>query len=363
MDIAKYIGLFLLKNNFCYIHGLGNLELKRKSAVYDGQALQAPSYDVQLTPGGSIDDNLANFIATAEQISISKAANALRDFSTQAKADLHEGKEVIIPSLGKFVLDEEENVVTFITETGITHVPPSIQATKLSKPAAGEQQLTSTPMPEPEQETVTPEAEDAIFEADDEEDEIEQEPVMEEEAPEAVIPQPEPRIHRQEEVPSQQQELPPANYPPYPEAEGGIHWGRVLMILGIVAIVIIAGIWGIQYINRQEGPPPPIMFPQDTTKAIGTAAPPVQQEPAPVVADTPRTYKMVVNTYPTDVRAQNRVEQLTELGRDVDMTKNADGRYPVYINVVVNTAADTTHIMDSLRRIYNPTGSVYILKD
>lgn len=78
MDVAKYIGTFLLKNQFCYIHGLGNLELRRKPASFDGEALQGPQYTVVLTSGGSIDDNLAAFIANGEQTSISKAASTLR---------------------------------------------------------------------------------------------------------------------------------------------------------------------------------------------------------------------------------------------------------------------------------------------
>src|SRR5438094_932824 len=98
MDIARYIGLFLLKNKFAYVHGLGNLELTRMAASHDGQMLNAPQYDVRLTKGGSIDDTLANYIATHEATSISKAANALRDFSIAARADLAAGKEVVIPS-------------------------------------------------------------------------------------------------------------------------------------------------------------------------------------------------------------------------------------------------------------------------
>ena len=78
MDVAKYIGLFLLKNNFVYIHGLGNLELRKRPASFNGEALQGSTYEVVMTPMGSIDDNLANFIATNEQISISKASNAHR---------------------------------------------------------------------------------------------------------------------------------------------------------------------------------------------------------------------------------------------------------------------------------------------
>src|ERR1043165_5876789 len=131
MDVAKYIGLYLLKNHFCYIHGLGNLELRKKPAVHDGQHLQAPQYEVQLTPTGSIDDSLANFMATHEQTSISKAANALRDFSIQARADLQAGKEVPIPSLGKFV--EDNGIIRFVTDPHLQYTPPSIPALRTAK--------------------------------------------------------------------------------------------------------------------------------------------------------------------------------------------------------------------------------------
>jgi len=131
MDIAKYIGLFLLKNHFCYIHGLGNMELNKKPAIHDGKALQSPSYEIVVTPGGSIDDNLANFIATNEQISISKAANALRDYSIQARKDMAEGKDVAIPNMGKFV--EENGKVKFITDENFRFTPAGIPTIRNSK--------------------------------------------------------------------------------------------------------------------------------------------------------------------------------------------------------------------------------------
>lgn len=131
MDIAKYIGLYLLKNKFCYVHGLGNMELKKIPATHDGNALQAPSYIVEVTPGGSIDDNLANFIATNEQISISKAANTLREFSIQARKDMAEGKDVAIPNIGVFT--EQKGKVTFITYDNFKHTPASIPTIKNSK--------------------------------------------------------------------------------------------------------------------------------------------------------------------------------------------------------------------------------------
>ena len=131
MDIAKYIGLYLLKNNFAYLHGLGNLQIIKKAAQYDGENLAAAQYDVQLLPSGSIDDNLANFIATAEQTSISKASNEIRTFVEQAKVELAEGKEVVIPGIGHFV--QQNGINRFVTDTNMSYAPPSIPALKLSK--------------------------------------------------------------------------------------------------------------------------------------------------------------------------------------------------------------------------------------
>jgi len=131
MEIARYIGLFLLKNQFCYVHGLGNMELNKIPARHDGKALLAPSYEVVVTPGGSIDDNLANFIATNEQISISKAANELREFSIQTRKDIAEGKETIIPGIGKFV--EENGKVKFITDPNFSYVPAGIPVIRNSR--------------------------------------------------------------------------------------------------------------------------------------------------------------------------------------------------------------------------------------
>ena len=131
MDIAKYIGQFILKNNFCYIHGLGNLELVKRPAIHDGKALMPPSYEVVVTAGGSIDDSFANFIATNEQISISKAANALRDFSMQARKDMQAGKEVPIQGIGKFT--EENGKVIFHTDANFKFAPAGMPVLKNSK--------------------------------------------------------------------------------------------------------------------------------------------------------------------------------------------------------------------------------------
>lgn len=144
MDIAKYIGQFLVKNNFCYIHGLGNLELVKRAAYQEGGNIQAPSYEVVVTAGGSIDDSFANFIATNEQISISKAANALREYSMQSRKDMQAGKEVLVPGLGKFI--EEGGKVKFVTDPHFRHTPAGIPVLKNSKQLE-EQKVTPPHVP------------------------------------------------------------------------------------------------------------------------------------------------------------------------------------------------------------------------
>ena len=144
MDITRYIGLFLLKNNFCYVHGFGNLELKKVSADFDGKLLQAPTYHIIVTSGGSIDDTLANFIATNEQVSISKASNELRDFSEQARKDLDAGKQVPIPGLGVFVLDGGR--ISFQTDEHFSFAPTGLPTIRNSKQLQ-EQAANPAPLP------------------------------------------------------------------------------------------------------------------------------------------------------------------------------------------------------------------------
>lgn len=102
MDVAKYIGLFLLKNRYCCLQGLGNLEIKRTAATHDGSQLNSASYEAIFQATGSIDDALANFMATNEHVSIAKASNEIREFIVYVKGELSAGREVLIPSIGKY---------------------------------------------------------------------------------------------------------------------------------------------------------------------------------------------------------------------------------------------------------------------
>lgn len=299
MDIAKYIGLFLLKNHFCYIHGLGNLELKKKPATYDGNELQPPKFDVVLTPTGSIDDTLANFIATNEQTSISKASNSLREFSIQSRTDLKAGKEIVIPSIGKFV--EENSKIRFITDPQLQKKPVPVQVQQITK--------------------------------------------------------------RQEE-PTQRK------YSTAPKHNSTtINWGKIIIWILILGVVITAIIFAIRLIPHQENE-------VDTPKAVTTPQETITQQPKKpdsTSVDSLKTtnletitatgnmlnYKILLNEYDNLARAEKREKQLLTYGNNVELiTKDSSAFFVVM--PINSLTADTAHVLDSIRKKFNPSGvSIY----
>lgn len=312
MDIANYIGLFLLKNNFCYLHGLGNLELRKKPATHSGDSLQGPQYEVVLTPTGSIDDNLANFIATNEQISISKAANALRDFSTQSRAELQAGKEVPIPGLGKFVADSN-HVTRFVTDPHLSYTPPVIPALRMAK-------------------------------------RTEEEPTF---------------VQREHSAPVSDETG---------AAGPKVNWGKIILLVVIIGGLAAAAIFGIRYLNEhastEAGNEAPV---RDTVPAVtapvadSTATLPADSAATPAgtgvqtTADGQLSYKVLLNTYATEAKAQRRVQQLTKMGRTVEMVAVDSTRY-VVVMPVTGPAADTARVVDSLGRLYGNSGKASIFQ-
>ncbi len=117
MDIASYIGQFLLRNKYCYLHGIGSLKLNKLPKSDAGSF----AYHVQLLPGGSIDDLFANFVATSEQVSISKAANAIREYNSEIRSLLDAQQKVIIPTIGYLV--KVDNHYTFVTDDNFSYQP------------------------------------------------------------------------------------------------------------------------------------------------------------------------------------------------------------------------------------------------
>lgn len=113
MDVAQYLGVFLLENGLCYLHGIGNLEVQKKPAYYDeetGNMLPASHEIVFNKKSGSIDDSFANYIANIERVSISNAANQIKEFVHEAKLEMKAGKKVDLPGLGNFYLDNNGEI-------------------------------------------------------------------------------------------------------------------------------------------------------------------------------------------------------------------------------------------------------------
>src|SRR5690606_38950538 len=122
MDIAKYIGIYLLKNEYCYLPGIGSLQVLKRSAHFNKETLQtdAPGYEVVFLKGvGSVDDAFANFIANNERVSIAHASNHIKDYCASAKQSLLSGSELVIPGIGKLKTVDANNNIIFETEPGL----------------------------------------------------------------------------------------------------------------------------------------------------------------------------------------------------------------------------------------------------
>lgn len=302
MDIARYIGLYLLKNQFCYVHGLGNMEVVKRPASYDGKALQAPSYEVVVTPGGSIDDNLANFIASNEQISISKAANALRDFSGQTRKLLSEGAEVAIPNIGHF--KEKNGKVSFVTDEKFSFKPAGIPTIKNSK-----------------------------------------------------------QLDEQNARLAHKPAYPP---PTKADSVNWSMVILIVVLLIIVCGAIYGIYYYSSHNkNTTEEPavvkdtviraPIPLDQPDTTAKMQDTATsfPPsvLQETDSMAVA----TYKMIIGNYPTRERAERRLTSLRKGGNEVEMAPRDSASFLI-ISTVNCRVVDTLHVMDSMSRMFGFNG-------
>lgn len=326
MEVAKYIGLFLLKNQACYIHGLGNLELKRKPATYNGDTLQSGSYEVLLTPSGSIDDNLANFIATNELISISKASNALRDFSDNAKADLDAGKDVPIPAIGRFAIVDGK--MRFITDKHLQYTPPPIPALRSSRR-------------------------------------------MEEEM---AIPHAHKHSAPQREYSAQPQHstAPVSGPPEYKESVlTKLNWGRILLTLFLLGILVVGGIYTFRYMkNRRSQQTNNALIQPPAEDTTATATPPVDSAAMKVdstandtlgtveMIDGKLHFKVIIDNFPTRKKADKKAKLMISYGHEAEVIAEDSFNFDVVMPVIA-APADTAHIMDSMRRYYNPAG-VYI---
>ncbi len=277
MDIASYIGQFLLRNKYCYLHGIGSLKLSKLPNKDSGSL----AYHVQLLPGGSIDDLFANFVATSEQVSISKAANAIREYNTEIRSILDAKQNVSIPSIG--YLTKVDNHYSFVTDATFSYQPAVNPALKF---------VNAKPIKE------TTEAEEPIVVA-----------------PKKAI----------------------------------INWSKIILFISLLMVVTIA----IYFIATQS------------QKISATQEEPIINTPAVTVDTTIATvaaeYKFLIKTYATLGAAVKRYHQLLSYGNNVGLQTSDSTSYQLFVSLAV-PAIDTNKVKDSIRVIFNPKGTITIIK-
>lgn len=316
MDIAKYVGLFLLKNEYCFMPGIGSLEIEKRPAIYDkeSQKMSAPVFEVKYRQAaGSIDDSFANFIANNERISIAHASNHLKDFCARTKIELREGAEVVIPGIGKFS-GGANDAIHFVTDAHLHIEGKAIPFFKNSI-------------------AVTERKEEALSNI------IERTTIREPKADEEI----------EYKAPS-------------------VNWGKIILMIALVVILVGGGIFLFWYMGRDKQPAPPQQAtPEQATQQTPpvTTAPVSQQDTAattPAVTAPAGTtaYKVALQQYATRAQAESRVAKLKSYGNAVELYAKDSSTY--YVVMQINAgAADTTRAVDSLRRMFNPGGKVSIV--
>jgi nucleoid DNA-binding protein/flagellar basal body-associated protein FliL len=319
MDIAKYVGLFLLKNEYCFLPGIGSLQIEKSPSVYDKetQKMSAPVYEVKYRQvGGSIDDSFANFIANNERISIAHAANHLKDFCAHAKSDMREGRAVEIPGIGKFSGGPNDSI-HFVTDPHLHIEGKAIPFFKNST-------------------AVNQKKEEAISNI------IERTNIREPKADEEI----------EYQAPS-------------------VNWGKVFIFIAIIAVLIGGGILLYWYVNKDKGEQKstPEQTEQPTTEPVpqsaavtSTVQDTVTQTPAQAApTDGSLTYKVALHQYATREKAESRVAKLKSYGNTVELYAKDSANYYVVMSVT-SPVADTSHVIDSLRKQFNPGGKVEIVR-
>lgn len=311
MDIAKYIGLFLVKYQYCNLPNLGDFTVTKKAASYSEGQVKAPEYEVKFSfSGGLIDDAFPNFIATNERTSIANAANAVKDFCTQTKLTLAEGGTVLIPGFGKFVQTNGKN--DFIPDQNIHVETPGIPIFKINT-AATRSSVEGATIAE---------------------------------------------LHEKMQLkePSLQDDI--VIKPPK------VNWSKVIVLLLIVGVVLALVGGAIWYMNnnKEQGEtvaPVTNEAPPATAPAANTPTPDTAAQ-APVAAGTPGSYTFAILTFKDKESAERKEKQLKGFGHDVALKPVSDSN--IILTITLPAVNDTLATKDSLRRFFNPRGEVNIIK-
>jgi hypothetical protein len=327
MDLNKYIALYLVKNKYCSLPGLGTLQLNKEAAAKKGASIEPPVYNITFKNVGSIDDQLPHFIGLKENISTNNASNALSVFAKEVKEEIAEGRPFVIDGLGRFISNNGK--LDFQQQSDLD---------------LGEfiQQLPAPPTP-----TVIATQNSTLNSAND------------------TL-----KVNQQ-------------NNP-----KQSVSIGKILLPIGLIAALAVGGYYAYNYMNSK--PVEAITDAASTTASVtdtATNTAPVDtntvaiaandtnatstapnavadtNKPAPVAAPVANgpAMKVVIQTYKTEAEANKRVASLVKLSKAASMLKADSATYHVVISLP-STSNTPEKVVDSLRRFYNPGGKVFEVK-
>ena len=310
MDIAQYVGLFLIKNEYCYMPGIGSFQIDKKPAKYNAETreMSAPEYEISFKKNaGSIDDSFANFIATNERISIAHASNYFKDYCARIKSEIKEGKDVTIPGIGK-LYSTDNQTIQFEKDANLQIKGKSIPFFKVSPEAEKKDEPTIS----------------NIFE---------QTALKEPTADEEII-----------------MKAPQVN------------WTKIILlgisalaIIGLVIYFIVSSQIGNKDTPSQSVEPTPISQPIETPIDTIKSDTTTMHAPASTNSDG---YLVLINSYPSKDRAEKRVSQLNSYGHSVTLNTKDSVQYNVVLSIP--SSVDTTQYLDSLGKLFG--SRVHILK-
>ncbi len=329
MDLNNYIALYLVKNKYCSLPGLGTLTLIKEPAVKGSGNIDSPKYNITFKNVGSIDDQLPHFIGLKENISTNNASNALSVFAKEVKEEIAEGRPFVIEGLGRFVnangkLDFQQQSDLDLGEFTQQLPPaptPTVVATQNNTLSAGNDTLRENHQNNPKQ-------------------------------PMSI--------------------------------------GKILVPLGLIALLGVGGYYAFNYLKNKPSADQAISdVTADTTIASTSATttdttnnlstPSVVDTstrvvtPATAVTDTTKpaapvapvasgpAMKVAIQTYKTEAEASKRIASLVKLNKDASLLKADSVTFHVVINLP-STSNTAEKVVDSLRKFYNPGGNVFQVK-
>lgn len=317
MDINKYIGKFLLKNKYCSLPGLGVFDLKKEGAQANAssETISAPVYKITFTPVGSIDDTFASFIATAENVSISNASNNIKEYCKNVKEELAKSGKYDIEFLGRFSLSNNKIIFhqSDDLDMGVEPAPLAPLVEKLKAP--------ETPANKPDY-----------------------------------------------------------SYPPA-RTQRDIPIVKIAVPIVLVVLLAVGAYFGYDYYQKNKDvtpveatipEPAPVQVDtlattivpdslhraDSTNAATDTAMQAASNSAAQTTPQAASFYKVAILSFENEAGANGKATKLKKYGNDASVVSN-NGRFFVVINASSN---DTTKLVDSLRRFFNPRGQVFIMK-